>query len=125
MQMSNPQLGTNPQSISYITGIGSRSPKYPLSKLSQFSGLNRPLTGIPVNGPHYHLPALWNSTRKVNSTYVPLEQRSDSAEKEGNAQITYPALRRYIDATPLPPMSEPTVAEYARTAIGLALLKQN
>jgi hypothetical protein len=125
MQMSNPQLGTNPQSISYITGIGSRSPRYPLSKLSQFSGLDRPLTGIPVNGPHYHLPALWNSTRKVNNTYVPLEQGPASAEQEGSVQLTYPALRRYIDATPLPPMSEPTVTEYARTAIGLALLQQN
>ncbi|MDH3987458.1 MAG: glycoside hydrolase family 9 protein, partial [Gammaproteobacteria bacterium] len=70
-QTTDAQLGANPQSISYITGIGARSPRFPLSKLSQYDDLETPLPGIPVNGPHAHLPALWASTRAVNAAYFP------------------------------------------------------
>jgi hypothetical protein len=113
-EMSNPQLGANPQSICYITGTGSNSPRYPLSKLSQSSGQGLPMTGIPVNGPHYHLPALWPSMRTVNQAYLPAG--------EANPPDGYPALRRYVDSNLLPPMSEPTVAEYAATAVAFGLL---
>jgi hypothetical protein len=112
--MSNPQLGANPQSICYITGVGWTSPMYPLSKLSQFSGQKRPMRGIPVNGPHYHLPALWPSTQAVNAAYQP-------AENIGPTQ-GYPALRRYVDSDLLPPMSEPTIAEIAALAVAFGLL---
>jgi hypothetical protein len=112
--MSNPQLGANPQSICYITGTGSKSPRYPLSKLSQLSRGGLPMNGIPVNGPHYHLPALWPSTRAVNEAYLPA-----GVAKPPNG---YPALRRYVDSDLLPPMSEPTVAEYAAVAVAFGLL---
>ena len=39
----------------------------------------------------------------------------------GNA---YPVMRRYVDSSLLPPMSEPTIAEYARTAVAFGLLSQ-
>jgi hypothetical protein len=112
--MSNPQLGANPQSICYITGTGSKSPRYPLSKLSQLSRGGLPMNGIPVNGPHYHLPALWPSTRAVNQAYLPAE--------EAKPPDGYPTLRRYVDSDLLPPMSEPTVAEYAAVAVAFGLL---
>ena len=107
MEMSNPQLGANPQSISYITGVGERSPRHPLSMLSRHDQQLQPLSGIPVNGPHHQLPALWPSTRAVNDSYLPAD---------------YPTLRRYVDGFPLPPMSEPTIAEYAYTAVAYGLL---
>ena len=113
-EMSNPQLGANPQSICYITGTGSKSPRYPLSKLSQLSRGGLPMNGIPVNGPHYHLPALWPSTRAVNQAYLPAE--------EAKTPDGYPTLRRYVDSDLLPPMSEPTVAEYAAVAVAFGLL---
>ena len=113
-EMSNPQLGANPQSICYITGTGSKSPRYPLSKLSQLSRGGLPMNGIPVNGPHYHLPALWPSTRAVNQAYLPAE--------EAKPPDGYPTLRRYVDSDLLPPMSEPTVAEYAAVAVAFGLL---
>jgi hypothetical protein len=116
-EMSNPQLGANPQSVSYITGIGSRSPRHPLSMLSKFDKQRSPLNGIPVNGPHYHLPALWPSTRTVNDTYLP-----PIGEEVSAGQTSYPALRRYVDSFLLPPMSEPTVAEYAVTVVAYGLL---
>ncbi len=125
-EMTNSQLGANPQSISYITGIGIRYPMHPLSKLSQFDDNEKPLPGIPVNGPHFHLPALWPSTKSVNNTYYPNEKISASP---GEADYTedvflhaYPVLRRYVDAAPLPPMSEPTVSEYAQTVVAYGLL---
>lgn len=120
--MTNPQLGANPQSISYITGIGQRYPKHPLSKLSKYDKQKEPLAGIPVNGPHYHLPALWPSTQQVNAAYLPAEQAVSGKLDEIDFAAAYPVLRRYVDAFPLPPMSEPTIAEYARTAVAFALL---
>ena len=112
--MTDPQLGANPQSISYITGTGWRSPAYPLSKLDQYKAAPGTVAGIPVNGPHFHLPALWPSTRAVNEAYLPMENAA--------GQNAYPALRRFVDARPLPPMSEPTVAEIAVTAVAFGLL---
>jgi hypothetical protein len=117
--MANPQLGANPQSISYITGLGKRSPRYPLSLLSRFAAKAEPLNGIPVNGPHYHLPAIWPATRAVNDSYLPGIHEDDRASDH---HMAYPPLRRYVDANLLPPMSEPTVAEYAYTAAAFALL---
>jgi len=117
--MTNPQLGANPQSISYITGLGKRSPRYPLSLLSKVDAQVAPLNGIPVNGPHYHLPAIWPSTRAVNDNYIPVNAAEDGSM---GAYKSYPPLRRYVDSTLLPPMSEPTVAEYALTAVAFGLL---
>jgi hypothetical protein len=118
-EMTNPQLGANPQSISYITGIGDRSPRFPLSKLSNYDGNVRPLNGIPVNGPHYHLPAIWPSTRAVNETYLP---SGAEVGESADPQHRYPPLRRYVDSFLLPPMSEPTIAEYAATTVAYGLL---
>lgn len=113
----NAQLGANPQALSYITGIGTRSPHHPLSKLSKYDGVAKPLSGIPVNGPHYHLPSIWPSTRAVNTAYLPSED-----ETGDTGSSTYPALRRYTDSDLLPPMNEPTVAEITTTGIAYALL---
>lgn len=117
--MTNPQLGANPQSISYITGIGERSPRFPLSLLSRFDSMAEPLNGIPVNGPHYYLPAIWPSTRAVNDAYIPANTEDGEA---ADSHAPYPPLRRYVDSQLLPPMSEPTVAEYAYTAAAFGLL---
>ena len=120
----HPQLGANPQSISYITGIGTRSPRFPLSKLSQYDNVEAPLPGIPVNGPHAHLPALWASTRAVNMAYFPAAITPGSDAKTDTGDDGYPVLRRYTDSHHLPPMSEPTIAEAARTAVAFGLLRR-
>ncbi len=123
-QTPNPQLGANPQALSYITGIGARSPLHPLSKLSKFDGNVAPLQGIPVHGPHFHLPGLWAEMTAVNEGYVP--RARPATEKPKRAEDfadAYPVLRRYTDSDHLPPMSEPTVAEYAEAAVAYALLR--
>lgn len=108
-----PQFGANPQGLCLVTGLGARSPLYPLSKLSQFSADGSPLPGLPMYGAHANLPATWPTTRAVNAGYLPAATRDDG----------YPVLRRYTDARHLPPMNEPTVAEVARLGVALALLR--
>jgi len=108
-----PQFGANPIALSFVTGVGVRSPRYPLSKLSQYSRAGIALPGLPVNGPFARLPTPWPTTRAVVDTYRP------AAEPGGG----YPVLRRYTDARHLPPMSEPTIAEVARIGIALGLLR--
>lgn len=121
MQMANPQLGANPQSRSYITGIGANPPQHPLSKLSKYDNTDAPLRGIPVNGPHFSLPNTWASTRAVNNTYYPPNRHKNKRDSKDVTGL-YPALRRYTDAYPLPPMSEPTIADYAVATVAYGLL---
>lgn len=121
MQMANPQLGANPQSRSYITGIGANPPQHPLSKLSKYDNTDAPLRGIPVNGPHFSLPNSWASTRAVNQAYYPPNRHKNKRDSKDISGL-YPALRRYTDAYPLPPMSEPTIADYAVATVAYGLL---
>jgi endoglucanase len=123
-QTPSPQLGANPQAVSYITGIGARSPLHPLSKLSKFDGSVSPLRGIPVHGPHFHLPGLWAEMISVNGGYVPRgKPAAEQPKLAADFAEAYPVLRRYTDSDYLPPMSEPTVAEYAEAAVAYALLR--
>jgi hypothetical protein len=114
------QLGLNPQGLCYITGLGTRSPRHPLSKLSQYSGAELPLPGLPVNGPHARLPGIWPTTRLVTAAYWPAPLEDGQASDGGDG---YPVLRRYTDSDQLPPMSEPTVAEIARVGVAFGLLR--
>ncbi|MCB1734804.1 MAG: glycoside hydrolase family 9 protein [Gammaproteobacteria bacterium] len=115
-RMPHPQLGANPLSRSFITGVGAKPPLHPLSKLSVFDSIAAPLSGIPVPGPHYRLGRAWDALARVDDSYLPAG--------DGDTTPDFPALRRYVDASPLPPMSEATVAEIAQAAVGFALLSQ-
>lgn len=115
-----PQLGLNPQGLTYITGLGARSPQHPLSKLSQYARAPAPLPGLPVHGPHARLPGTWPTTRLVTAAYWPAATADGEAADGGDG---YPVLRRYTDSDQLPPMSEPTVAEIARIGIAFGLLR--
>jgi hypothetical protein len=123
-QSPHSQLGANPQSICYLTGFGARSPRFPLSKLTHRDLPGKPLAGIPVLGPHFHLPALWDEMRAVNDAYLPTAGSTDNGATSTNHPDGYPALRRYTDARGLPPMSEPTVADYAQVGLAFGLLRR-
>jgi hypothetical protein len=124
-QSPDNQLGANPQSLSYITGIGARSPRYPLSKLSEFDSIDAPLRGIPCNGPHFHLPELWPEMKHVNRGYLPEGDATQTGQNSASRRsFEYPVLRRYTDSDYLPPMSEPTVAEIARVGLAFGLLRE-
>ena len=114
----HPQLGANPLSIVFVTGVNARSPRYPLSKLSRFSESGEPLRGIPVHGPHARLPAAWQEMSAVIKGYLPPATDDDDAK----VNESFPVLRRYTDSDYLPPMSEPTIAEYAKAVVAFGLL---
>jgi hypothetical protein len=125
-QSPHNQLGANPHSISYITGIGARSPRYPLSKLSQYDAVAAPLRGIPANGPQFHLPELWPEMKHVNRGYLPLSAAAQPPPADASVGSSeYPVLRRYTDSEYLPPMSEPTIAEIARVGMAFGLLRDD
>jgi hypothetical protein len=125
-QTPHTQLGANPQSICYLTGFGARSPRFPLSRLTRLDVPGNPLKGIPVLGPHFHLPALWDEMRAVNESYLPPGKPAiDGAHNAADFARVYPALRRYTDARGLPPMSEPTVVDYAQTGLAFGLLRRS
>jgi hypothetical protein len=124
-QSPTPQLGGNPQALCYITGFGARAPRFPLSKLSQFDDNPEPLRGIPVLGPHWHVPAISPQLRAVNAAYAPPSQPDGHTPRSADDYLrAYPALRRYTDSDYLPPMSEPTVADYAQVGVAYGLLRR-
>jgi hypothetical protein len=50
------QLGANPLSISFVTGLGTRYPRDPLQGQSIFDGVAEPIPGIPVFGTSGGMP---------------------------------------------------------------------
>jgi hypothetical protein len=63
--------------------------------------------------------------RAVNESYLPPSKAGDTRQNNGSESPTsYPALRRYTDARGLPPMSEPTVADYAQVGLAFGLLRR-
>ena len=128
-QSPHPQLGANPQSLCYLTGFGARAPLFPLSKLTRgavpLTQTGDPLKGIPVLGPQFYLPALWREMAAVNTAYLPpaLSGKALPADPAVLRQL-YPVLRRYTDARGLPPMSEPTIADYAQVGLAFGLLRR-
>ncbi|WP_200241750.1 glycoside hydrolase family 9 protein [Thiohalocapsa halophila] len=120
-----PQLGGNPQALCYITGFGARSPRYPLSKLAQYDAAAEPLAGIPVLGPHWHVPKVSPQMRSINAAYAPPSEPSErKPESDAGYRAAYPALRRFTDSDYLPHMSEPTVVDYAQVGVAYGLLKR-
>ncbi len=111
------QLGANPLSMSFITGLGYRSPKDPLHIPSMYDGIERPFPGLPIFGPTAHLP-------NNQPFYVASQNDSNSYPPSKETLDPYPILRRYIDANQLVPMSEFTIVELAACAAAINLLAE-
>lgn len=119
------QLGANPQSLSYLSGFGARSPRYPLNKLTKNGVVGAPIQGIPILGPHFYLPALWREMVGVNNSYLPPVMTSSALPTDPAEYLKlYPVMRRYTDSRGVPPMSEPTVSDYAQVGITFGLLRR-
>jgi len=109
------QLGTNPLGLSFITGVGARSPMDPLHIPSVHDGITAPSPGIPVFGVSAHLsnaPAHHQAVQRDENAYPYWWDATDA----------YPILRRYVDTHELPPMGEFTVLEMARTVAALTAI---
>jgi len=110
-----PQLGNNPQGLSYITGIGSRYPMAPLQHPSDHDASVEPVPGIPVFGPMAHIP--------MSNDYYYQAQCTDNLYPAGE-QVgdPYPLLRRYYDIFELVHMSEFTITDMAMATAVLGFL---
>ncbi|MDB5259445.1 MAG: Cellulose 1,4-beta-cellobiosidase [Candidatus Taylorbacteria bacterium] len=95
------ELGANPQSMSYITGVGSAYPQTPLHLTSiwlrQNSGAKAALPGIAVFGPHYRA----NEGNPYNAAV-----QSDANIYPSFHSGSYPLLRRYFDISAIVEQSE-------------------
>jgi hypothetical protein len=103
------QLGANPLSMSFITGLGKRFPKDPLHHPSIHDDVKDPVPGIPVFGVAAHLTN--------NQPYYIAAQKDENSFPHSNTPMDpYPILRRFIDAHELVPMTEFTIIEMAVAA---------
>ncbi len=107
-----PQLGNNPQGLSYITGVGSRYPLDPLQHPSMADGVVEPVPGLPVFGPMSHIPMSNEYYYQAQAT----ENLYPAGEQVGDP---YPILRRYYDISELVHMSEFTISEMAMATAAL------
>ena len=103
------QMGANPLSFSFITGIGKRYPRDPLHKISTYDQTVEPVPGIPVFGVFAHMS-------NGQSYYLATQSDENSYPQSYSSADPYPVLRRYIDARELVPMSEFTIVDMAITA---------
>lgn len=111
------QLGANPLSLCFITGLGKRSPMDPLHHPSLHDGVKKPFPGLPIFGVAAHLP-------NDQPYYIESQKDENSYPPSWAALDPYPILRRYIDAHELVPMSEFTIVDVAVCAAVLNLLSQ-
>lgn len=109
------QLGANPLSFSFITGLGQRSPRDPLHLPSLYDGVEDPIPGFPIFGVAAHLPA-------KPPYYDAVQSDENSFPQSRDPQDPYPVLRRYVDAHELVPMSEFTIVDMAVCAATFHLL---
>jgi endoglucanase len=112
-------LGANPQSRSYLTGIGAAPVRDPMDRISLNDANPEPLAGLTVAGPTWHLPAYRQPYAAVNEAWWPPSAPAVAGDYAG----TYPVLRRWIDDHQLIPMSESTVREWAPVAVVFGLLR--
>ncbi len=112
------QLGANPLSMSFITGLGYRYPRDPLHLPSLYDGEEDPVPGLPIFGASAHLPN--------NQPYYIASQEDKNSHPPSKATMDpYPILRRYIDAHELVPMSEFTIVDMAVAAAVFNLVAQS
>jgi hypothetical protein len=106
-------LGNNPLSQSFITGIGSKSPHFPLHWSTVPGKFEQPVPGVPIFGPTASLVMNRPSSLAIQD---PANLYPLGFSKED----PYPVLRKYTDAREAVEMSEFTVQEIAVTAAAFA-----
>lgn len=108
-QALDTQLGANPLSKSFITGVGSNPVKYPMSNISDNDGVEEPVPGYLVMGPSMGLS--YNGSyydRILDYTYPPFRASSTLA--------SYPVARKYVDSNKTTMFSEYSINSLAPLA---------
>jgi hypothetical protein len=100
------QLGANPLSLCFITGLGACSPLDPLHLPSLYDGVTAPVPGLPIFGVAAHLP-------QKEPYYAAVQRDENSFPPSRETRDPYPILRRFIDCHQLVPMAEFTIVNMA------------
>ena len=112
------QLGVNPLSLTFITGVGARSPKNPLDMESEYDGIDAPVPGLPVFGPHHN-------QSKGNKFQAATQDDTNNYPWTWTTSDPLPVLRRFNDSFELPMQTEFTVLEQALTTVTFHLLSES
>ena len=112
------QLGVNPLSLSFITGVGARYPHNPLDMESEYDGVDAPVPGLPLFGVHHN-------QSKGNGFQAATQDDANNYPWTWTTLDPLPVLRRFNDAFELPMMTEFTVLEQALTTVTFHLLSES
>lgn len=106
------QLGANPQSMSFITGLGSNSPMHPQHQISEWDGVADPVPGISVYGPADGFPFKY--------LYEPPRLDGYPAFYDG-----YPRARHYMDQFGIVLCGEFTITDLTAVSAVFGYLSAN
>eukprot|EP00767_Chilomastix_cuspidata_P002286 gnl/Chilomastix_cuspidata/2416.p1 GENE.gnl/Chilomastix_cuspidata/2416~~gnl/Chilomastix_cuspidata/2416.p1 ORF type:complete len:2529 (-),score=435.73 gnl/Chilomastix_cuspidata/2416:3011-10597(-) len=116
------QLGLNPLSLSFVTGVGFRAPAHATNNICYATrwqdGAGCPYPGIPVFGVASHLS---------NGHYLYWKVQSDDVNypQTWNTGDPLPLLRRYADEWHVIPMSEYTIESMMEATTSVALVARH
>jgi endoglucanase len=106
------QMGANPLSITYITGIGSKYPMRPHAKICEYDGIEEPIPGFSVYGCAHSLIEKGYYTVIMNNAY-PRYQGNDPSV------AYYPSTRKFVDAWEPVKMGEFVIENLSHTAMAI------
>ena len=110
-----PQYGANPLSMSFVTGLGERSPRNPTCEVCLADDVVEPYPGLPIFGVFAHLanshPFYKIANHDANNFPYIMYTKEDR-----------PVLTRYIDHKQIIPQSEYTISTMSHTLVAIGLL---
>jgi len=99
------QLGANPLSTTFITGVGSKYPLQPMSNIDDSDGIVEPIPGWSVFGPANSLPGTGYYVAFLNNAYPAYY-----------GDYAYPVARKYQDNSRVVKYGEGGINDLTRTA---------
>jgi acyl-homoserine-lactone acylase len=106
------QLGANPQSMSFITGLGSKYPMHPQHQISEWDGVVEPVPGISVYGAADGFPFKYLYEPPRLDAYPPFYDG-------------YPRARHYLDQFGIVLNGEFTITDLTAVSAVFGYLSQN
>ncbi len=102
------ELGANPLSISFITGVGANPVKNPMVKVIAKTDPNWPIPGYPVYGPADTLPYQDYYNKVLDNAYPAFYPTSTT--------LSYPVGRKFVDNEMIPKFAEYVINDLTQTA---------
>lgn len=106
----DPALGANPLSQSFMTGVGSKLVKEPISNLSEYDGIVEPVPGYTIFGPGHGMTYKGFYKAVIDYSYPSFRTNNDPNLR------SYPAGRKYVDSQNTTYFGEYSINTLAATA---------